>query len=252
MQATAKVVEGAQHPDRNGQFEYINRLAGERIAAGEPVISVDCKKKELVNGRKANGGKEYQPKGQPERVDVHDFPDPEVPKAIPYGVYDVGGNEGWMSVDDDHDTAAFAVNAIARRWNTMGRVRYPQATTLMITADAGGSNGYPNRLWKVELAKLAAETGLRITACHYRRAPGSGTRSSTGCSASSPRTGEAGPSPPTRSSSSWSPPPPPRRACGSLAEWDQGYYPTGTAVSDEELARLPMTRHEWHPKAAMW
>ncbi len=167
LQATAKVVEGARHPDRNAQFEYINRLAGERLAAGQPVVSVDCKKKELVNGRKANAGREWQPKGRPERVDVHDFPDKEIPKAIPYGVFDVGANEGWMSVGDDHDTAAFAVNAIRRWWDAMGRARYPGATTLMITADAGGSNGYRNKLWKVELAQLAAETGLTITVCHY-------------------------------------------------------------------------------------
>ena len=104
LQATSKTVEGAQHPDRNAQFEYINRLAGEHLAAGEPVISVDCKKKELVNGRKANGGREWQPEGEPERVDVHDFPDPEIPKAIPYGVFDLAANEGWVSVGDHHDT----------------------------------------------------------------------------------------------------------------------------------------------------
>lgn len=167
LQATAKTVEGAQHPDRNAQFEYINRLAGERLAAGEPVISVDCKKKELVNGRKANAGKEYQPKGRPDRVDVHDFPDPEVPKAIPYGVYDLGADEGWVSVGDDHDTATFAVNAIRRWWQTMGADRYPDATRLLVTADAGGSNGYRSRLYKVELARLADETGLQITVCHY-------------------------------------------------------------------------------------
>jgi hypothetical protein len=167
LQATAKVVEGAQHPDRNEQFLYINRLAGERLAAGQPVISVDAKKKELVNGRKANAGREYQPKGSPERVDVHDFPDKDKPKALPYGVYDLGANEGWMSVGDDHDTSAFAVNTIRRWWETMGRARYPEATRLMVTADAGGSNGYRTKLWKVELAKLAAETGLEITVCHY-------------------------------------------------------------------------------------
>ncbi len=167
LQATAKVVEGAQHPDRGGQFEHINALAAQRLAAGQPVISVDCKKKELVNGRKANAGREWHRKGSPERVDVHDFPDKAVPKAIPYGVLDVGANEGWMSVGDDHDTAAFAVNAIRRWWATMGRDRYPEATSLMVTADAGGSNGYRNRLGKVELAALAAETGLTITVCHY-------------------------------------------------------------------------------------
>lgn len=123
LQATAKVVAGAQHPDRNNQFECINRLAGECLAAGQPVISVDCKKKELVNGGKANAGREWQPSGQPDRVDVHEFPDKSVPKAIPYGVFDVGANEGWMSVGDDHDTSAFAVNAIRRWWATMGRGR---------------------------------------------------------------------------------------------------------------------------------
>ena len=117
----------------------------------------------MVNAIKANAGREWQPKGRPTRVDVHDFPDPEEPKAIPYGVYDVGGNEGWMSVGDDHDTGAFAVNAIRRWWQAMGSARYPDATTLMVTADAGGSNGYRNRLWKKELAALAAETGLAIT-----------------------------------------------------------------------------------------
>jgi transposase len=167
LQATAKTVEGAQHPDRNAQFEYINRLAAERLADGAPVVSVDAKKKELVNGRKANAGREWQPKGSPERVDVHDFPDKEIPKAIPYGVYDVGANEGWMSVGDDHDTAAFAVATIGRWWEAMGRQRYPDATTLMVTADAGGSNGYRNKLWKRELAGLAERTGLMITVCHF-------------------------------------------------------------------------------------
>jgi transposase len=165
LQATAKTVEGAQHPDRNAQFEYINRLAGEWLAAGQPVISVDAKKKEQV-GRHANHGREWQPSGRPERVTVHDFPDPEL-KALPYGVFDIGANEGWMSVGDDHDTAAFAVNAIRRWWQTMGVERYPTATRLLITADAGGSNGYRNRLWKLELGNLAAEIGLEITVCHY-------------------------------------------------------------------------------------
>jgi len=114
-----------------------------------------------------SAGREWQPEGKPNKAGVHDFPDPEMPKAVPYGVYDLGANEGWMSVGDDHDTAAFAVNAIRRWWQTMGAERYPKAKRLLITADAGGSNGYRNRLWKVELAKLAAETGLDITVCHY-------------------------------------------------------------------------------------
>ncbi len=247
LQATAKTVEGAQHPDRNGQFEYINRVAGDRLAAGEPVISVDCKKKELVNGTKANAGREWQPKGQPTRVDVHDFPDPEVPKAIPYGVLDLGANEGWMSVGDDHDTAAFAVNAIRRWWQTMGRDRYPHATRLLVTADAGGSNGYRNRLWKVELARLAEETGLSITVCHYP--PGTSkwnkvehrmfsfiTKNWRGKPLTSYQvivelvaatTTETG--------------------LRILAEWDQGYYPTGTEISNATVAALPLSGHDWHP-----
>ena len=124
LQATAKTVEGAQHPDRDAQFRHINDLATKRLAGGEPVISVDTKKKELVVGKKANGGKEWQPKGRPEEVDVHDFPTPEVPKAIPYGVYDIGADEGWMQVGSEHDTAEFAVNAIRRWWETMGLERY--------------------------------------------------------------------------------------------------------------------------------
>ncbi len=167
LQAPAKELEGSQHPDRDGQFRYINQLAGQRLRAKQPVISVDAKKKELVNGRKANGGREYKPQRQPERVDVHDFPDDEVPKAVPYGVLDLGANQGWVSVGDDHDTAAFAVNAMRRWWQVLGAERYPGARRLLVTADAGGSNSYRNRLWKVEVGRLATETGMEITVCHY-------------------------------------------------------------------------------------
>jgi hypothetical protein len=169
MQATVKTVEGAQHPDRDAQFRHINEQAMAFLAAGQPVISVDCKKKELVGeypGYK-NGGRQWRPRGDPERAGTHDFPNKSMPKAIPYGIYDVGADEGWVSVGNDHDTATFAVNAI-RSWHQgMGLARYPNATRLLVTADSGGSNGYRNRLWKVELAKLAAETGLEITVCHY-------------------------------------------------------------------------------------
>jgi hypothetical protein len=165
LQANAKVTEGAQHPDRDGQFRYINDQAAEHLGAGEPVISVDCKKKELV-GDYANGGAEWEPAGRPTRVGTHDFPDPAVPKAIPYGVLDIGANEGWVNVGDDHDTPAFAVASIARWWERMGKLRYPDATRLMVTADAGGSNAYRSRAFKVELAKLAAAIGLVITVCH--------------------------------------------------------------------------------------
>jgi hypothetical protein len=166
LQAPAKEKEGTTHPDRDAQFRYLNETAGEHMLAGQPVISVDTKKKELV-GDYDNGGTEWQPKGTPEQVEVHDFVDPEKGKAVPYGVYDVSNNEGWVSVGDNADTAAFAVSSIRRWWEVMGRERFPSATRLLITADAGGSNGYRLRAFKVELGKLAQETGLTITVCHY-------------------------------------------------------------------------------------
>jgi hypothetical protein len=166
LQGTSKQKEGAQHVDRDAQFRYINESAGRFLVAGQPVISVDAKKKELV-GEFSNAGKEYQPKGRPVRTEVHDFIDPEMGKAIPYGVYDLGADEGWVSVGDDADTAGFAVSTIGRWWVQMGESRYPDATQLLICADAGGSNGYRVRAWKVELAKLAADTGLEITVCHF-------------------------------------------------------------------------------------
>jgi hypothetical protein len=165
LQANAKVIEGRQHEDRDAQFRYLNQCVGEHITAGQPVISVDTKKKELV-GEFANGGREYQPKGSPVPTNVHDFMDKELGKAIPYGVYDVTTNTGWVSVGTEHDTAAFAVATLHRWWDAIGRRRYPHAGRLLICADAGGSNGYRLRAWKVELAALAAETGLGITVCH--------------------------------------------------------------------------------------
>jgi transposase len=165
LQANAKVIEGRQHEDRDDQFGYLNRRVGEHVAAGQPVISVDTKKKELV-GEFANGGREYQPKGSPVATNVHDFLDKELGKAIPYGVYDVITNTGWVSVGTDHDTSAFAVATLRRWWESIGRRRYPAADRLLICADGGGSNGYRVRAWKIELAALAAETGLTITVCH--------------------------------------------------------------------------------------
>src|SRR5829696_457456 len=165
LQAPAKQNEGPSHPDRDGQFRHLNAVAGERLAAGDPVISVDTKKKELI-GSYANGGSEWQPAGEPQRVNVHDFADRtlgEFTKAIPYGVYDIGNDEGWVNVGDTADTAEFAVESIRRWWNTLGKYRFPKATTLTITADAGGSNGYRVRAWKWHLARLAADTGLTIT-----------------------------------------------------------------------------------------
>ena len=165
LQANRKTRQGANHPDRNAQFEHINRRVRRQLKRGEPAISVDTKKKELVGDFK-NGGREWHPKGDPEEVRVHDFLDREKGKAIPYGVYDLGANKGWVSVGVDHDTASFAVNTIRRWWRNMGRRTYGRAGSLLITADGGGSNGVRVRLWKWELQKLADETGLTIQVCH--------------------------------------------------------------------------------------
>jgi Rhodopirellula transposase DDE domain len=164
LQANAKTIEGGQHPDRDAQFGYLNDRVREHQRAGCPVISVDTKKKELV-GKFKNGGREWQPKGKPEQTNVHDFLDTDLGKAIPYGVYDVGADAGWVSVGTDHDTAQFAVATIRTWWRTTGSGAYPTAR-LLICADGGGSNGYRTRLWKTELAHLANDTGLDITVCH--------------------------------------------------------------------------------------
>jgi transposase len=166
LQANRKTKEGSKHPDRNAQFEHLNGKVKWSLGRHQPVISVDTKKKELVGDFK-NGGRELRPKGRPELVRVHDFLDPELGRATPYGIYDLGRNSGWVSVGMDHDTAEFAVETIRRWWRTMGRPAYPEATRLLITADAGGSNGARLRLWKIELQRLADETGLRIAVCHF-------------------------------------------------------------------------------------
>jgi hypothetical protein len=165
LQANRKTREGVSHPDRDAQFEHINAAVKEFQAAGEPAISVDTKKKELV-GDFRNGGRELRPKGQPEPVRVHDFAIPELGKAVPYGVYDIAANAGWVNLGITHDTAGFAVESIRRWWHELGAARYPAATRLLITADCGGSNGVRVRLWKRELQALADELGIRITVCH--------------------------------------------------------------------------------------
>lgn len=166
LQAPSKSVEGAQHPDRNAQFEHINAAAQERIRRGIPVISVDTKKKELVGNFK-NAGQEWQPVGEPELVDVHDFPGDAVGKAIPYGVYDVASNDGFVSVGVDHDTPVFAVKSIEAWWKRVGQDRYPNARELFITADAGGSNSYRSHVWKQQLQRLADELDLAIHVSHF-------------------------------------------------------------------------------------
>ena len=164
LQGNRKTLEGTTHPDRDAQFEYLNQMTATLIAKGEPAISVDTKKKELIGPYK-NVGKSLRPKGSPERVKVHDFKGP-LGRAAPYGVYDIERNEGWVSVGLSADTSEFAVESIRRWWNGMGRQRYPEATELLITADCGGSNGYRRRLWKLELQRLADDLGIAITVCH--------------------------------------------------------------------------------------
>jgi len=165
LQGNRKTREGASHPDRNAQFEYLNAKVAKFLNRGQPAISVDTKKKELVGDFK-NGGRDWRPHGQPEEVRVHDFQDAVLGKAIPYGVYDILNNQGWVSVGIDHDTAAFAVNTIRRWWKRMGRRRFPSARELLVTADSGGSNSARCRLWKVALQELADETKLKITVAH--------------------------------------------------------------------------------------
>lgn len=166
LQGNRKTREGADHPDRNAQFEHIARRVRACQRGRRAAVSVDTKKKETL-GNKANVGREYRPSGQPREVDTHDFPDQELGKAIPYGVYDIHENEAWVSVGVSRDTAEFAVEALRRWWKKLGQKRYGQSRRLVITADSGGSNGNRNRLWKFELQKLADETGLTIEVCHY-------------------------------------------------------------------------------------
>jgi hypothetical protein len=165
LQSNRKRMEGAQHPDRNAQFERLHETMRQRLEAGEPVLSVDTKKKELVGDFK-NAGKELRKKGDPEEVQVYDFIDPDQGRAVPYGVYDLKKNEAWVSVGLSHDTSEFAVQAVRTWWHEMGKTAYPRAISLLLTADSGGSNGYRVRLWKLELQALANELGFPITVCH--------------------------------------------------------------------------------------
>jgi hypothetical protein len=166
LQANRKTREGKQHPDRNAQFEHINRRVQACLRQEQPAVSVDAKKKEVLGNRK-NAGRTYRPKGKPREVDTHDFPDAALGKALPYGVYDLAYDEAWVSVGIDHDTAQFAAASIEQWWKRMGRKRYAAAKRLLITGDSGGSNGHRNRLWKLELQRLADRTGLIVEVCHF-------------------------------------------------------------------------------------
>ena len=245
LQGNAKTIEGRRHPDRDAQFRYINEQVKDHQGTADPVISVDTKKKELV-GQFANAGREWRPKGQPVAAYTHDFPGDSVGKAVPYGVYDLTADAGWVSVGTDHDTAAFAVESIRRWWKAAGRSDYPAARRLLITADAGGSNAYRTRAWKAELAALAVETGLEVTVCHFP--PGTSkwnkvehrlfshiTMNWRGrpltshevivntIAATTTRTG-----------------------LRVHAELDTSAYDTGIKVSDRQMDALPLARHDWH------
>ena len=229
----------------NAQFAYLNSRVTDHLRAGEPVISVDTKKKELV-GDFHNGGREWQPSGQPEPVRVHDFIDPGLGKAIPYGIYDLSNDEGWVSVGDTADTAEFAANTIRRWWHQMGQHRFGDATRLLITADAGGSNGYRIRAWKTHLAALATETGLTITVCHYP--PGTSkwnkiehrmfsfiTLNWRGRPLTSIRTIVELIAATTT-----------KTGLTIQADHDPTEYPKGVKISESQLAAIPLTRHDWH------
>jgi transposase len=245
LQAPAKQKEGAAHPDRDGQFRYLNETASAFVTDGQPVISVDTKKKELV-GEFANKGVEYQPAGEPERVSTHDFVDPELGRAIPYGIYDTVNDEGWVSVGDTADTAEFAVASIRRWWRQMGSVRFPDATRLLITADAGGSNGYRVRAWKVELAKLAAETGLTITVIHYPPGTSKWNKIEHRMFSFISMNWRGRPLTSYRTIVELIGATTTTKGLRIKAERDTEWYPIGVKISDAEMAALPITRHEWH------
>jgi transposase len=251
LQANSKTLEGGGHPDRDAQFSYINDQTADHLAAGDPVISVDTKKKELV-GEYKNGGREWRPAGEPDKVKVHDFIDRNLGKANPYGVYDLAADTGWVSVGTDHDTAAFAVETIRRWWNTMGANTYPTASRVLITADGGGSNGSRTRLWKTELATLAAQTGLTLTVCHLP--PGTSKWNKIEHRLFS------------HISMNWRGRPltshevivqtiaatTTRAGLSVHAELDTSDYPTGLTIPDSTMKALSesgtLTRHEWHPE----
>ena len=245
LQANRKTREGSHHPDRNTQFEYLNQTVDAALAEGQPAISVDAKKKELVGDFK-NAGRTWRPRGQPEAVRTHDFLIPELGKAVPYGVYDIGANSGWVSVGIDHDTAAFAVNAIRSWWHDIGKTRYRAANRLVVTADSGGSNSARSRLWKSELQRLADETGLTLIIRHLP--PGTSKWNRIEHRLFSFITGNWRGQPllthqiiveliaATRTDSGLT----------VRCRLDQASYPTGVTVSDDELANVNITRCDFH------
>jgi len=245
LQANRKVLEGSQHPDRNAQFEYLNDQVQHQVAAGQPAISVDAKKKELVGPFK-NVGRELRPKGQPEPVRVHDFVDKELGRATPYGVYDLARNQGWVTVGIDHDTAEFAVASIQHWWQTLGQAAYPGATSLLITADGGGSNGSRLRLWKRELQRFADESGLELRVCHLP--PGTSKWNKIEHRLFSYITQNWRGKPLVSYAAIVSLIAATKTRSGLTVEChlDEGTYPTGRKVSDADLAAINLQRDEFH------
>jgi hypothetical protein len=245
LQGNRKTKEGADHPDRNAQFEHINATVKRLQQRSQPVISVDTKKKELV-GEFKNGGREWQPKGEPLTVKTHDFMDPELGKAIPYGVYDLSRNEGWVSVGIDHDTAQFAVQAIHRWWKKMGAKRYPDAKQLLITADGGGSNGSRSRLWKVALQDLALRLNMPIQVCHFPPGTSKWNKIEHRMFCHITQNWRGRPLVSHEVIISLIANTTTRAGLKILAELDTSQYPTGTKVTDDELAAINLKRHDFH------
>jgi transposase len=245
LQANAKTIEGRQHPDRDGQFRYINEQARAFAAAGDPVVSVDAKKKEQV-GQYASPGRGWRPAGDPVRVRDHDFPEENKQKAIPYGIYDLAANTGWVNVGTDRNTAEFAVESIRRWWKDRGSGDYPAARRLLITADAGGSNGYRTRTWKTGLAALAAETGLEITCCHFPPGTSKWNKIEHRLFSAITMNWRGRPLASHEVIVNTIAATTARTGLRVHAELDTGTYPPGIKVSKAELDALPLARHPWH------
>ena len=247
LQANVKKREGTSHPDRDAQFGHINDTVATALGAGEPVISVDTKKKELVGDFK-NAGRERRPKGAPVPVRVHDFKDPVLGKAVPYGIYDLADDSGWVNLGIDNDTAQFAVASIRGWWEHLGRERYPTATTLTITADCGGSNGYRTRLWKTQLQALSNQTGLRIQVCHFPPGTSKWNRIEHRLFSFITQNWRAVPLVSLEVIINLIGATTTRTGLSVYAQLDQRTYPKGITVTDEQLAAVNLHGHEFHPE----
>jgi len=243
--ANRKTREGRQHPDRNAQFEYINEQVQGFHKRRQPAISVDTKKKELV-GDFANRGREWRPQGKPEEVRVHDFKDKELGKAIPYGVYDMLHNEGWVSVGIDHDTARFATQSILRWWEDMGSQRFPRARRLLITADGGGSNSHRSRLWKIALQELANEVGLTLSVCHFPPGTSKWNKIEHRLFSFITHNWRGKPLVSRQAIVELIGSTTTRQGLKVRAALDTATYETGIKISDAELAKVKLTRHDFH------